>query len=514
MDVGEETPEPAFDVSFRQRLMVLASEYERVQADNQRLRDLLPRTGRSDGSDVEKKEDYPSNASTESVGLESAGTRSERIRRRNKTSKLTQGYEDKLASSSSRFAIRRWASAVVQKTRFEEVTAAVIMLNVLYIGWAADKSVSNPRKEGLAAWRSVVEAGFCGIYVIELGIRALAYGKSFLKPPDRGWNLFDSLLVVQSLYEQLSTYTNFAKMGSGNLSFMRTMRLLKLLKVLRMIRLMRAMRELRMIMFAIMGSIKGMFWSIVLTVCVLYMFALVFVQGIAFHFETESDIDPLIKESIVLNFGSMGSAMISMFSSITGGVDWNEVADPLRHVGASYYATFCLFIAFFIFVVLNTITALFVETTLQNANLDFQSTIQTELEKVSEYKRKIRTLFEEMDEGGVGLIHYEAFISRMTHPRMLAFAASLGIEISDAHHFFSLLSDQGRKQVDLDTFVTGCIRMRGTAQSIDVLDLVNRQKMSLAEQERFNRLCEVRFHSLETLVKSAVDAVQHLRHKA
>eukprot|EP00435_Cladocopium_sp_Y103_P060812 s1402_g22.t1 len=52
------------------------------------------------------------------------------------------------------------------------------------------------------------------------------------------------------------------------------------------------------------------------------------------------------------------------------------------------------------------------------------------------------------------------------------FEASLGLEIHDAKTFFDMLigvSDD--KYVDIDTFVKGCMRMKGPATSIDMLSM-------------------------------------------
>merc|ERR1711970_423080 len=77
----------------------------------------------------------------------------------------------------------------------------------------------------------------------------------------------------------------------------------------------------------------------------------------------------------------------------------------------------------------------------------------------------------------------------MNHPRMRAFAASLGIEIADTNHFFALLSDSGKKAVDLETFVTGCIRMKGQALSVDLQDL-------LIKQNRFTQTVEKKLEAI------------------
>merc|ERR1712194_397845 len=117
---------------------------------------------------------------------------------------------------------------------------------------------------------------------------------------------------------------------------------------------------------------------------------------------------------------------------------------------------FCFYIIFFLCCILNTITGVFIETTLQKAARDTQWTIQHELDKKAEYIESLQVLFGEMDKDHDGLVTVAEFSSHLTDPILCAFASSLGIEVSDATLFFSLYSSYGTQTIDLDGFVTGC----------------------------------------------------------
>merc|ERR1719506_3572730 len=233
---------------------------------------------------------------------------------------------------------------------------------------------------------------------------------------------------------------------------------------------MRSMFELRIILNSIMGSMKSMFWSIVLLVVVLYMFALIFVQASATYLSTD-DVSQEEEANLLKHWGGVTKAMTTLLASTTGGLDWNLASDPLLKIASTFFAIFLLYVVFFNFAILNTITSVFVEAVITTSMKDHQVSIQNELEKKDEYIGKLLLLFEEMDDGGDGHISLDEFIAGMGHPKMWAFASSLGIEISDAEHFFQLLSDGGKRKVDFETFVTGCIRMKGPAQSMDLQHL-------------------------------------------
>ena len=44
---------------------------------------------------------------------------------------------------------------------------------------------------------------------------------------------------------------------------------------------------------------------------------------------------------------------------------------------------------------------------------------------------------------------------------MLLFASSLGLDVMDLQSFFDVLSAGGQRAVDVETFVVGCIKMKG-----------------------------------------------------
>ncbi len=58
----------------------------------------------------------------------------------------------------------------------------------------------------------------------------------------------------------------------------------------------------------------------------------------------------------------------------------------------------------------------------------------------------------------------------MDDPEMLAFTAELELEAPDVKQFFNVLAAGGKRTVDLEAFVVGCIKLRGNAKSIDMQD--------------------------------------------
>eukprot|EP00747_Dinoflagellata_sp_TGD_P099273 gnl/TRDRNA2_/TRDRNA2_167691_c1_seq1.p1 gnl/TRDRNA2_/TRDRNA2_167691_c1~~gnl/TRDRNA2_/TRDRNA2_167691_c1_seq1.p1 ORF type:complete len:124 (+),score=24.96 gnl/TRDRNA2_/TRDRNA2_167691_c1_seq1:174-545(+) len=74
-----------------------------------------------------------------------------------------------------------------------------------------------------------------------------------------------------------------------------------------------------------------------------------------------------------------------------------------------------------------------------------------------------------------------------------AFAASLHIDTSDLEQVFRLLSNDGRDSVDVDSFVMGCMKIKGTAKSMDVCALLHEQHKAKEANTEFHKLCQDSF---------------------
>merc|ERR1719265_154019 len=107
-----------------------------------------------------------------------------------------------------------------------------------------------------------------------------------------------------------------------------------------------------------------------------------------------------------------------------------------------------------------------------------------------------------MDLSGDGEVSLDEFMNRAEDPELRAFFSSLDLEIGDARHFFYMLSGLGTKSVKLSHFVSGCIRLRGAAQALDLNEMMNKQEIMnrtmelmtsrLREQSEMARLCASR----------------------
>jgi len=373
-------------------------------------------------------------------------------------------HEREEGVSKFRYVVQR----IVASKWFDRFIVFCIVVNVCYLGVVTDYNMNHLGKVNIGF--QYIDWCFGFIYCVELVLRIIASGRRFFTDEQTiGWNLMDTMLVLQFVVEFLNATVFLGFSGLGQMFVLRTMRVMKSLKMIRVLRAIRSHKELRMILYAIMGSMKSMFWSLVMLSAVLYTFALMFVSATA-NYLAEQPVEEHIQTIIDKYWSSVLNAMISLFLGVTGGEDYARMLEPLELVGFFYYMMFLLFVFFFTFVILNAITSIFVETTISNSNKDFKHTIQQELLKKEEYIASLNLLFHELNGRRDGEITYDDFQDAIQKPSMAAFASSLEIEVSDAQHFFRVLSQDGTKTVDMDTFVSGCIRMKGLALAVDMQD--------------------------------------------
>jgi len=298
------------------------------------------------------------------------------------------------------------------------------------------------------------------------------------------------------------------------------MRLAKLLKLLRIFRVFKAFRELRIMLTTIFGSLKSMIWCMVLTLAITFVFGVAFLQGVTSFLQDlrkspdgvflvdsalleqqlKQDLDVQKLEALLQHFGSVTRSMQALYFAATSGESWAYQASPLWYAGWQYYGLFLFYIGFCLFVVMNSLTALFVDGVFEQSEKDHHMIVQEMLNKRSSFTEKLLTLFKELDADLSGEVSHEEFCGHLADPRLRAFAESLELEVNDLEQFFSILSNGGRNEVDMESFVIGCIKLRGNAKSIDLMDLMTSQRFVNGEIGRFMQQCAMEFTSLRIAV--------------
>merc|ERR1719401_938213 len=118
-------------------------------------------------------------------------------------------------------------------------------------------------------------------------------------------------------------------------------------------------------------------WSIVMISIMMFMFGLCFLNAITIYLNEHqrAEIDDLTFEGIEAYWSSVPQSMATLFWAVTGGADWEPLAQPIRTADGIFYALFFFYIAFAAFAVLNVLTGMFVDAAMKVAQQDEENVV-------------------------------------------------------------------------------------------------------------------------------------------
>ena len=380
---------------------------------------------------------------------------------------------------------------IVFGSLFQNTCICVIGLNALFIWHTTDQEMYGMARPGAldvgrADLYHRMEIAFVVFYSCELMTKLSLHRWYFFVNSQWKWNAFDLFLVCFSIGEQLIKVL-FEGSPTASLSFLRMMRMMKIVKVLRLLRTLRYFNDLRLMMDCVVGSVVALFWCLVMIAFVLYIFAILMMQLLMMYMkEAEADggVPQEDREIIDVMFGSVGRACVTLLASTTGGYDWNDVYVVLVPGGFFLWASFLFYILFFVVAAWNIVTSTFVEKALKLAQPDVETLMLEQAGINTSHARELKELFAETDTNKSNSLSFDEFNHLMEHPKFRSYLEVRGININDVDVFYKMmLSISDSDEVDLNTFVNACLRLKGYATSIDLHALkfemcVMRKKMA------------------------------------
>ena len=216
---------------------------------------------------------------------------------------------------------------------FQNLVISIIIFNAFTIGFNT-YDLSEFSKNII----NILDYSITIFFVIEIFIRFIGEPKkiNFFKS---GWNLFDAVIVLISLIPI-----------PNNSSFL----LLRLLRVFRVLRIISVIPELKLIIEALLGSIKRVFYVGLLLFIILYIYA------------TIGSI--LFSNDIPQRWSDVGVSMITLFQVLTLS-SWEQVMLPLQEI---YWWSWIYFFSFIIIcgiTMLNLLIAILVDVVINQKKL-------------------------------------------------------------------------------------------------------------------------------------------------
>mmetsp|Transcript_126048 Transcript_126048/g.368324 ORF Transcript_126048/g.368324 Transcript_126048/m.368324 type:complete len:675 (-) Transcript_126048:151-2175(-) len=379
---------------------------------------------------------------------------------------------DFLTAHSKQEAVAKQSvlAGIVFTDCFDLVSSFLIVANCIFIAVQLEWVTAQAEIHGhevVPAWSQPLELFFCIVFGIEFMLRCFAHGRGIFHAKDWQWTVFDGSVVLVSVVELALDLLADAE-RVGNTSFFRSMRALRTTRAVRVVRVFRFFKELRMLILSILGSFKTLVWSAVMMVLFWYVCGVTLTTATyevcSISPDAAHEDCPALKD----RFGTLRRAVLALYMSMAGGVDWAEIYNVMNPMSEVYRALFLVYLFFTMFGVLNIVTGIFVETAKEAGSADRDGLVRAQMRHQDRYMSDMIRLFEEIDSNGSGRISREEFHWYLADERALAYFEALKLDISDVSTLFDLLDSNGSGGIDIEEFLSGCQRLRGESRALDL----------------------------------------------
>eukprot|EP00930_Biecheleria_cincta_P004229 TRINITY_DN105128_c0_g1_i1.p1 TRINITY_DN105128_c0_g1~~TRINITY_DN105128_c0_g1_i1.p1 ORF type:complete len:617 (+),score=120.30 TRINITY_DN105128_c0_g1_i1:52-1902(+) len=405
--------------------------------------------------------------------------------------------------------LRQKVADIYASMAVQSFFSVAIISNCALIGVQVQyTAISKDEDDGNALPFVVLSQIYAAVFLIELLLLMFVEGRKFFWPGDCGracWNFLDIAIVVSSLLEVAIFFVRTfgdpeeESVQGSTLRVVRILRVVRLIRVVRLVRLVRIISSLRRLIESIISTMSALAWSFVLLFMIMYMFGIIFSDIVtsvsADSYMTLSEETTRVLEK---DFKDLHTSMLTLLLIITNGTDWGVQFHALYEIHWFVAYTLLIYVAFSVFAVLNVMTGTFCQFAIDSANRDQDLMVHSMMVTQQRQKELIRRLWNTMktigEDGEISLYDFEA---RFQEPEVVSFFQCLEIDMSDAWSLFKLMTPKRNGTLNVDEFVEGCLRLKGTAKKIDVA-------VMMQEQKRIKRRLEGISKNIELLGEVAV----------
>jgi len=417
--------------------------------------------------------------------------------------KMKQTVRDSLTKPQYNVADFYWETGIFRwiatHTIFEYTTLGVISFNALWIAIDTDNNTAATLIEATPLF-IIAENLFCIYFSFEWFCRFMAF-KNKRNGLRDAWFAFDSVLVFLMVMETwvLSFYLLFIASGGGNpLGNASILRLLRLLRLSRLTKLLKSMPELLILVKGMASAMKSVFYTMLLLVALLYVFAVAFTQltvgtplgDMYFKSIPKSMISLLLHGTFLDNLGPVvhdiagdDSSECTVETETDGVVEEKICSDGGTLVHA---VMFFIFVALAALMVMNMLIGVLCEVVSNVASIEKEEIMVTFVHD------KLQTVMNEIDADGDGNISKTEFSKILSNPEAIHALVEVGVDpvglVDFAEFIFTDNSDghEGEeKELCFADFMDVILQLRGcnTATVKDVIDLTKTMRFELKRLE-------------------------------
>lgn len=354
-----------------------------------------------------------------------------------------------------------WKS-LLGSVQFEIVMQAVTMMNV--VSMTVSVTIELREQHG-SSYLRVVEFSFVVCFTLELMLKLVVFRRQLFRGQDGKWNVLDVVVVLcgwaHLLLSLLGAWTL-------NITFVRIVRVVRTLRLARLFQTIRrffpSMHLVLHILAKSLYTVASFAWF---TLIFSFMFMLAIVELEVQYLS--GDPDPVVRESLLEDWGSPAQVLLTMYMCVSGGAEWRELARSLLDADVVGYAILVLFIVLFHFMAVHIMVAIFVYRTLLFAQRSNDR--DWRLQRIAEFVNQLHDVFG----AHVDSVTFEDFCAVMDsgNPVIAVMMSELGVNAADVQQLLFSLSRQATVDVLFEQLAVGCIKMRDTATRADLLTLTD-----------------------------------------
>mmetsp|Transcript_92786 Transcript_92786/g.267904 ORF Transcript_92786/g.267904 Transcript_92786/m.267904 type:complete len:584 (-) Transcript_92786:59-1810(-) len=379
------------------------------------------------------------------------------------------------ASEHKESRLRRFVSS----SKFETFFGVAIVAHAVFLG-VQTETATRPLSTSTVWALECVSIAFALLFAVELALKIQVHRLGFLVDREMWrWNLLDLVTVASSFFEIIATMAIGPETQGSSIEssiepirILRIARITRLLRVIRIVRIIRFVRALRTMVYQLLSTAKPLFWAGVLLFIIMYVFAIVFVQVTLVHKSTGGEMTQKLEEY----WSNLSSCMYSLLLAVTNGISWVELAVPLSFMGPFPVVLFIAYIAMVQFAVLNILTGVFCQNAIDSAAQDQELIAQSMLANKQMYVQNMQQLFKAFDADDSGSVTISEFMAHLDDESVRLYFESLDLDTSDVGTLFRLLDTADHRELELEEFISGCLRLKGNAKGMDMAKLSYMQR--------------------------------------
>lgn len=299
-----------------------------------------------------------------------------------KRAESNDGVHGKSETAGAR-EIPRWPALarLVDSDGFQLFIGAVIVANAVVLGIQTYQSIEREYGSLLSTLNEV----FYGVFLVELVLRLLSYGKKPWNFFRSGWNVFDFIVIGGALIPALREQAT----------------VLRLLRLARVVRLMRFLPDARVLVLTVTRATPAVASMAVLTVLVLFIYGIV---GWT-----------MFGAELPQQWGDIGAAMLTLFVLLTleSFPEYLNAAREVNSFATLFFLSYVLIAAFIIVNLLIGIVISSMERAREQEAAEARKLGQDHLAALLEHLGQARQQIDEL-EGEVEMMRNEGYFRGMT----------------------------------------------------------------------------------------------------